>query len=362
MTTYLPLLNEIVESVSLRKVRYPDDENLPWFDYTALKEINECPTWGMIHGVEQLHMPGNARAMALEAGSASHEFYAAVRLYDLLKSHPKHVYHHGPRLFGSKTWDNMTAHLRFKEDEHTAGVNFALQALYDSGFYDDPQDRRRTMSNIEEACIAYYDKWPWHVHPVYVEDDEDPTSVIGVEIGLEFVVEFTLKDGGVVAYRYRGRADGLHRDRTGRLALQENKTASRLDDAWSASFVTSHQLTGYCVGVGLYVGEDCSRGKVWGMAIPLPRTYDYGGIVDEPFTREPFQIAQWIQWVWDTTRVYEQFKNKIDEATRYTHSCNRYFRPCALMPYCGSDDVERAQMLTEFERRDWNPIAEKARD
>ncbi len=362
----LPLLNDAVREVNVRLPR-PSDDGLPWFDHTTLKSINECPTWGMVRHVKSLRIPGGGRAMALEAGAAAHEFYAAVRLYDLRKTHVDHFDCLGPKLFADKTWDNMRAHLGQDEDDHTTGLNFCLQALYDSGFYDDPHDKRRTMTNIEEGCIAYYGRWPWGRHPIYIQDEDDPNCFVGIEIGMEFVIEFVLNQAlslGLekITYRYRGRIDGLHRAHGGPLQVQENKTAWRLDDAWCQSFIMSHQITGYCVGASLLTGEECNKAVVKGMAIPLPRSYDYGGLVDEAVSRPRYLVAQFLQWVWDTTRVYEQFKDDVDQSTRFTHSCNRFFRPCSMLPYCGSDDEERATILSEMEYVQWNPLDDKAKD
>ncbi len=359
--TSLKLLNETVKEVNVR-LATPDDDDLMWFDHTKLSAINTCPTWGMIHSVKSLRIPGGGRAMALEAGSASHEFFAAVRMYDLHSTHVEHFKVLGPKLYSDDTWTNMCRQLDSREDTRTIGLNFCLEALYGSGFYDDPRDKRRTMSNIEESCIAYYDRWHWNKHPIYVADEDDPNCLVGIEIGMEFVIEFVCHDGTVQAYKYRGRLDGLHRDSKGVLMVQENKTASRLDQAWSMSFMMSHQVTGYCVGSALLTGEPCNKAVVMGMAIPLPRSYDYGGLLNEPVSRPPHLIAAWMQWVWDTTRVYEQFKDNPDAATRFTHSCNRYFRPCALLPYCASDDEEREVIMSEMEYAPWNPLDDKSKD
>ncbi len=372
--TSIPLLSDAVKEINVRLPVYPNDDDLQWFDNTALVGINTCPTYGMIRNVNALAMPGAGRAMALEAGSASHEFYAAVRVYDLMHyaQLPDHARASADRLFSDETVDKMYAHLGKGEGTRIEGMNFALEALYGSGFYDDPNDKRRTLSNIEEACIAYYDRWQWNKYPIYVQDVDDPNCLVGIEIGMEFVIEFVVSVNvtgndpyapEVYAYRYRGRIDGLHRNpKSMELLVQENKTGSRLDAAWSMSFLMLHQITGYCVGSALLAGEPCNKALVMGMAIPLPRSYDYGGLVNEPVTREPFMIEKWLQWIWDTTRIYEQFKDNLDDATRYTHSCNRYFRPCAMIPYCTGDDDEREQIMSELVYSPWNPLDDKSKD
>jgi hypothetical protein len=94
------------------------------------------------------------------------------------------------------------------------------------------------------------------------------------------------------------------------------------------------------------------------MAIPLPRSYDFGGIVNEFVTRTDQDFAHWFQWFWHTTRIYEQHKDDPNNAPRYTHSCNRYFRPCSFIPYCAATDEERAQIFDEMVDDEWNPLLE----
>lgn len=356
-----------VKNVNIR-LATDDDKDLPWFDHTKLSALNTCPTWGMIRYVEQKAMPGAGRAMALEAGIAAHQVFSAVRLLDLLRYQKLEDHFHvaGLRLYGQYKWERMCERLTNDEDDfRRESLAFCLQAFYDSGFYDDPRDKRRTTANIEEACIAYIDNWSWGRRPVWVENVNDPESLVGIELPLTFVIEFQRFDGLTFAYNYRGRCDGLHWSSTqegAHLELGENKTASRLDEAWRQSFVMSHQVTGYLVGTSLLCKQEITNARIHGMAIPLPRSYDFGGIVEEVVRREPHLFEAWMQWVWDTTRVYEKFKHDVDKATRFTHSCNRYFRPCSLIPYCASDDEERAQILTELVKDEWDPLEDKVRD
>ena len=58
-----------------------EDKDLPAYDHTKLSAVNTCPTWGILRYILHKRMPNSTRAMALEAGSASHEGFAAVRLY-----------------------------------------------------------------------------------------------------------------------------------------------------------------------------------------------------------------------------------------------------------------------------------------
>jgi hypothetical protein len=157
------------------------DTSLPAYDNTKLVAGNTCPRWGILrYQMHKVHEHSlNSRAMALEAGSACHEVFAAVRLYQLYfydtmnNRSPLHGNDgraerlfdlHGMRLFGEGRWALLKEVIEnaSKEDEHTRFIRFALTALETSGFYDDPRDKRRTMSNLEEACLAYIDRRTTH--------------------------------------------------------------------------------------------------------------------------------------------------------------------------------------------------------
>ena len=59
------------------------DQVLPTYDHTKLSAINTCPTWGILRYDMHKQMPGQGRALALEAGSAMHECFAFIRLVTL---------------------------------------------------------------------------------------------------------------------------------------------------------------------------------------------------------------------------------------------------------------------------------------
>ena len=53
------------------------------FSNSRLEGISECPTFGIVH--MQRQYPQHGRAMALEAGEAMHQFFAAMRVWQLFK-------------------------------------------------------------------------------------------------------------------------------------------------------------------------------------------------------------------------------------------------------------------------------------
>jgi hypothetical protein len=341
-----------------------DDENLPTADNTKLTAICQCPTWGILRYNDHKAMPGSGRALALEAGQAMHQVFAAVRLWQLgfVQGHLALMGHHGRRIFGNARWEKMRAWLIADgkpTNDETARVNFVLEALYTSGFYDDPNDTRRTMRNLEECAIAYVNKYEWDRRPVWVRDPHDPASDVGIEIAVDFVITWHYDDGTSFSMRYTGRMDGVHMRGEHEIIIEENKTASRLNDAWSMSFEMSHQITGYVVGMQLWTQQPITDAVVRGITIPLPKSYDYGGIVSHSVKRDTDAIAHWLNWVHFTVRVlWLPNAGSIIQAPRFTHSCNRYFRPCSFIPFCAVPDEEKAEVLAQMEHKPWSPLTE----
>lgn len=363
------------------------DKDLPTFDNTKLSAINQCPTWGLIRYEQHKTMPGAGRAMALEAGKAMHDVFAAVRLWQLgfLQGQKMLMIHHGARLFGRARWGKMSGWLvdtstlpygMVDKDDDTARLNFVLEALYTSGFYDDPNDNRRTMRNMEECAIAYLNKYQWDKWPVWVRDPHDPESDVGIEVPIDIVITFTYDDpilistgagfgvttiGGEksLSIRFTGRMDGVHTDGE-EIVVQENKTASRLNDAWFQSFELSHQITGYMLAMKLWTGKEVSKAVVRGITIPLPKSYDFGGVATHVVRRDSDAFAHWFNWLHHTvSEIWLPNKDNVINAPRYTHSCNRYFRPCSLIPFCAVPDEDKQAVLDDMEYKPWSPLAEE---
>jgi hypothetical protein len=312
-------------------------------------------------------MPGAGRAMALDAGSAAHEAFAAVRVYQLMfhQHHPELAEFHGRKLFGDARYDSMIGNISNTATDRTNIINFTLESLYTSGFYDDPGDKRRTINNISESLIAYIDRWDHDRYPVWIRDLNDPESDVGIEIAFDTVVEITyvIEAFGTqtihdVAFRLTGKIDGLHTDGD-HICIHENKTAARIDDAWLAQWRLSHQITGYTVAATTFAQQDCTRAIVFGMAIPLPRSIGEGGIRRETVNRTPTLINKWVEWLLHTVMLHNTYKDNILEAPTYTHSCNRYFRPCSFVAFCDSDPEEREQILLEMVDDEWSPLEDK---
>ena len=366
------------DKVTLSLATEDDRRTLPHFDYTKLSAINMCPTWGILRYAHHKAMPGGGRSMALEAGTALHECFSVIRLVQLghpmAQNMPEHMHHHGNRMFGADRWASICGAWR-NDDLSITLRNAALECLATAGYVDDPRDRRRTYVNLETSLLYYIQRWDSARYPVWMRAIFDPTADVGIEIPFAIKVQ-PFKHYGWVgkepadseyaalpAFIYTGRIDGLHHTahESPELIIQENKTASRLDDAWRMSFDMSHQVTGYMVAASLFAASEISRGLVLGLALPLPK-YAYDGLAIEGVRRLPFMKARWLQWLEYTVDIHDKNCDDIINAPRHTHSCNRYFRPCSFIPFCASDEQDQRDTLAQMVTEEWSPLAEKSGD
>lgn len=350
-------------------------------DFTALSATEQCPRWGGIrYGLGVTHGQ-TGRAMALEAGSAAHDFFAAVRLLELCHNVkadgalPERInaffVHHGERLF---TYERMKhAKEEVGEDDPSAiisdellSLNFCINILYSSNFYDDPSDNRRTMANIEEACIAYYRNWPFTRWPLYVEDYSKPDCLVGVELPVDLDVEFVTNGIQDLRLNYIGRMDGLHMHsymqqgkRKEGAVVHENKTGARIDSAWEAGQRMSPQAIGYAVQSSLYTSQPIERAFVHGMQIPQPRAAYGQGVHQFPIDISHDRYVNWAVWTYKWAKMFNAARENPAYSQQHFHSCNRYFRPCSFLDICMEDDPEdRTAMIEGLEYQPWDPLVE----
>jgi hypothetical protein len=313
----------------------------------------------MIRYVEHKKFESNARSMALEAGTALHEVFAFVRVVTLAQQLSdqgkdkefinKFMDHNGIRLFGAKRWDDIVQLSPENEDIITRTKHDAINVLETGGFHDDMYDKRRTLTNLEEAALYYIDRWDWKPR-VWSRDYNDPCSDVGIEIAFDIVVECE----GVAPFRFTGKLDGI-RERPNGLRIEDNKTASRLNDAWEQSFDTSHQLTGYCAAASVFTGQQVRNAEAIGLAIPVPRS-EFSGYMRASVTRGDHSFTRWLWWMLHTVGEIRNYIGRPLDAPMFTHSCNRYFRPCTFVPLCAADDDERARIYDEFIIQEWSPL------
>ena len=341
-----------------------EDSHLAAYDHTKLSAINTCPTWGILRYVHHKKMPGSSRAMALEAGGAAHEAFSAVRLYQYEafqckdKTQRANAEKHGLRLFGDVRYQGIKDSISDGATHRTNAINAAITALENSEFYDDIGDNRRTVSNISESIISYIDAYDMERYPIWIRDESDIDTDIGIEIPFDIVVDIEYATHDITqskTARFTGKLDGLHYNKH-HLIIIEEKTGARLDDAWLSQWILSHQITGYCLAATTFTDLPCEQAIVSGMRIPIGKI-PAEGIRRELVPRKPVMFTKWANWFVTTIDVAEEWQNNVIDAPMYTHSCNRYFRSCSFLPFCASDTIEeKEQIISEMELDEWSPL------
>lgn len=293
--------------------------------------------------------------MALECGEVMHEVFAAVRIWQLanVQRLPRHATVTGHRIFGKDRWARMLKQVDDSLDDRERLMQLCFASLHTSGYEDNPEDKVRTLSNMELASINYVDEQLHKMDswPIWVADKKKPNAAVGIEQVFDCVLEYA--DGKLV--RFIGTIDGLviniYRDN--RLTLDENKTASRLDDAWKFSFDMSHQITGYLAAGTSVFGLPIYDARVTGLKVkPTGRGED---IYVMEVKRTADSVLHWSRWVRHVVDLAELYAGDYENAPRYTHSCNRYFRPCSLIPFCTDSAEGRIMQWEQMVAPDGSP-------
>ena len=356
-------------SLNTRMATTEEDNLLPAFDHTALSAVNTCPTWGVIRYRKHKKMPGSERQMALEAGGAAHECFAAIKWWQFYSRQCRDneilnrvANTHGIRLFGTDRFNQMLASTSNSATDRTNLINFSTTALELSDFYDDINDTRRTISNISESIVYYIDRYDMDRCTIWIRDESDPLSDVGIEIPYNIVARFEYgtdlsepNETCILTCRFTGVLDGLL-IKNKRLRVREEKTAARPDEAWLAQWITSHQITGYTVAASTFTQEECFDAEVSGMRIPIGRDPSTGIRVDD-VRRTPYMVEKWAEWFVHSAGIMLKYQDTPLEAPMYTHSCNRYFRSCSFLPLCASPTLsEKEDVLAMMEEDEWNPL------
>lgn len=336
----------------------PDDKkHLPWYDYSTLTAVNTCPRWGLIHSVHGKRFESSARRMPLEAGKAMHDMFAAVRMFELFEENKSGLVRaHGERLFGEERWDDFVRIANEQDDYDTRMMRCGLHILETTGFHDDPNDRRRTQTNLETAAIAYISSYPKRRFIPVVRED---IGFVGVEMHLDLLISSGTHQGAA-EFRFVGKTDAVCHDMlaNGKVEVHENKTGSRIDTVWIDGFATNHQPTGYCVGASVLLGEGVWTTQMWGTQLPVPKQSMFtNGQARMPVERDEHQLIEWYRWLWHTVDMIAAHEDKPTDAPMYTHSCSRYFSSCSFIPLCACGPDERKHIYdNEMVIERWSPL------
>lgn len=281
-----------------------------------------------------------------------HEVFAAVRIWQLhhIQKLPGHAKETANRIFDAGRWSSAVRAATARDSREQL-MELSFEILHTSGFADDDRDKVRTMSNMEICSICYIDEMLSKMHnwPIYVENKKDPKCVVGIEQHFDVVLEFV--DGKLI--RYIGTLDGLVYSLVKkRLVLDENKTASRLDNAWQESFKLANQVSGYCAASTSVFGFPVMEARVTGLRIKAGAGED---VIPLEVKRDINFVFSWAHWLRHSVELFEKYEKDYENAPRYTHSCNRYYRPCSLIPFCADDPSGRAEQWEQMVPADQSP-------
>jgi hypothetical protein len=289
--------------------------------------------------------------MALEAGGALHEVFAAVRCWQLLRIQnlPDHFKYNAERLFGVDRFNSIWKEI--PDNQRDELINFCFQILNSGEYYDDPSDTVRTLAHMEETIIRYVDdRLPsMQRNPIWVADSSDLTCPVGIEQVFDVIITFRGK-----SLRYIGTIDGivLIHDNA-EFMVDENKTASRLDETWRRSFSVKSQPTGYIAVARMLTGLVGDSVRIIGCKVKQQRSSeDMLSFIEQ---KSDAQIVDWAVSLFFAHELAERYKDEPLEAPKFTHSCSRYFRSCAFIDMCAAEPTDQRDIYDSLVEAELTP-------
>lgn len=369
---------EEITGINIDEYSGPDERGL---DFSILNSINTCPFYGIVRHIHNKTFSVNERNMALECGDLCHKCFAVYRalsIYDRgIVEKNSIIFEIGLReikkVFSEVLSDTTIEIMNecvddcFKKAEefttklakYTVFSDFIID---NSAYYDDPNDKKRTIANIKDSLTYYLSNFLNIVEeePVWIEDVTDSNSKVGIECEFNTNVKIKFIYNGEEheqEIHFIGKVDGIHvRNSDGSIIIHENKTASRLDDSWLGQWYKSHQITGYCL-IGNYITKQpCIQARILGMQIPAPKSSGYAFRM-ERVDREQYNFIDWARWILTNYQTIEEYKDIPQHAPMNTHACCKYYKQCAFVPVCCSSPDERVRIIEEDMITDeWNPL------
>lgn len=353
-----------IRNWSVRPSNSPEDYALPYVTSSMVEAVNTCPRWGIINNIQGKRFVLGYRQMALEAGSLMHDVFAVFNLITVATSQklPDHADYAGRQLFGDR-WDGIEFTKLVKKKE---GFDLYEELLYStvqtSDFYDDPKDRNRTVANLEACGIelaVFLEDYDTHI---WIEDETDPTSEIGIEKSLDVIFTVEYDNGHTVDIRFIGLADALYqKSDTNIVRLGEFKTTAGMNDGWRESFKTRHQLSAYFGALSAYFEEVSEDIVLTGMSVPVRKTTQ--PIQRLIYHRDEQHVTNFLATATFAMELIEEYEGaNVLKAPMFTHSCNRYFRPCSLMDLCTADSEDIVPVYEQMETvEELSPSEQKAK-
>lgn len=373
---------KIEEITNIKVEAWDDSFDLKGYDFSMINAINTCPMYGITRYVHNKVFTINEREMALECGALCHNCFAIYRALS--------IYYRGVKeqndticIIGKKqirkfllevvsdlTEDSVydvCEELLLQANEKTTPLAkytiFSDFLIDNSGYYDDPDDKKRTIDNIKESLFAYLSNFLDLIQkePVWINNIHEIDTLVGIEIPFDLKVTINYVANGEEqeqVLHFIGKLDGIHTRDDGTLIVHENKTASRLDDSWVGQWYNSHQITGYCLASSFFTGESCLQARVLGMQIPVPKYSGYAFRM-ERVDREKHYFADWCRWMITNHQAIEEYKDTPEIAPKNTHACCKYYKQCAFTYLCVNSAEERKRIIEEeMIEHEWSPLNE----
>lgn len=370
-----------IEEIKNIKIEAWDDSfDLKGYDFSMINAINTCPMYGITRYVHNKVFTVNEREMALECGALCHNCFAIYRALSIyyrgISESDKHLQaigiKHIARFIQEVLMDIDEAKavefchelLKQAEEKTTPLAKYTIFSDFlidNSGYYDDPDDKKRTIENIKSSLLSYLSNFLELIQdePVWINNSEEIDTLVGIEIPFDLKVTITFVANGEEQEQilhFIGKLDGIHTRKDGTLIIHENKTASRLDDSWVDQWYNSHQITGYCLASSFFTGVNCLQARVLGMQIPVPKYSGYAFRM-ERVDREKHYFEDWCRWMLFNHEIIEEYKDTPEIAPKNTHACCKYYKQCAFTFLCVNSAEERKRIINEeMIEHEWSPL------
>jgi len=188
--------------------------------------------------------------------------------------------------------------------------------------------------------------------PIYIEDVNDPSKSIGIEKSMDviFTCDVMNEVGEIIQHsiHFIGLGDVLYQNpETKRVKLGEYKTTSSMNDAWREQFRTRHQQSAYIGALQAYFPNVADECILIGSALPVRKTSAPN--MHFPIYRDKEAVAQFLSTALTALNFMAAYRDeRAVDAPMFSHSCNRYFRPCSLLDLCSAQRDDQLVMWDQM--------------
>lgn len=228
-------------------------------------------------------------------------------------------------------------------DAIQAGINEAVIAW---GTFQSPMLSNKTKDRLIRAILYYFDQW------MLGEDGLTPVKD-GIESSFEIELPIMHPETGFPLL-YVGKRDMLATDVNGRYYVVDEKTTSKLGEAWYSKWDLDAQTTGYIWSVKQEKSDVEVMAQIRGISI---LRNDYGH-AEVPIVKSNWQLEQWHeQLLHDVERMIRCWKAQwFDQALN--DQCTAYGRACDYKKLCMSMQPDK-RIEGNYKVEVWNPIERK---